>query len=131
MVDGFMAVTVLAPVMYLCTRLVPGIPLLTVLLVVGLVGGCLLLTVYTAIAESSADQTIGKKWMGIRVVSETGTRISFGQALVRQLPLVFQVIWVDALFALFTERHQRAFELLSHTRVVRVPGHGAAAHATL
>jgi uncharacterized RDD family membrane protein YckC len=29
------------------------------------------------------------------------------------------VFAVDALFALFTERHQRAFELLSKTRVVR------------
>jgi hypothetical protein len=32
--------------------------------------------------------------------------------------LVLQVIWVDALFALFTERGQRAFELLSKTRVI-------------
>ena len=119
-VDAFMSVLVLTPVMWLCTRLLPGMPVVTVLLLVGLAGGCLLLACYTAIAESSSDQTIGKRWMGMRVVGEAGTRISFGQALVRQLPIVFQVIWVDALFALFTERHQRAFEMLSRTRVVRV-----------
>jgi len=118
-VDGFLSVLVLTPLMYLCTKLLPGFPLITMVLIVGLAGGCLLLGVYTAIAESSSDQTIGKRWMGMRVVSETGTRISFGQALVRQLPMVFSVIWVDALFALFTERHQRAFEMLSRTRVVQ------------
>ena len=37
----------------------------------------------------------------------------------RSLPLIFQVFWIDVLFALFTEKHQRAFELLSKTRVVR------------
>jgi hypothetical protein len=37
---------------------------------------------------------------------------------VRQLAIVFQVFWVDILFALFTDRSQRAFELLSKTRVV-------------
>ena len=36
----------------------------------------------------------------------------------RQLSLVFQIFWIDAMFALFTERRQRAFELLSRTRVI-------------
>jgi len=31
------------------------------------------------------------------------------------------VFWIDVLFALFTERSQRAFELLSKTRVVTTP----------
>jgi len=30
------------------------------------------------------------------------------------------VFWIDVLFALFTEKHQRAFEILSKTRVVVV-----------
>jgi uncharacterized RDD family membrane protein YckC len=76
------------------------------------------LAVYTVIAEADLGQTVGKRVLGLRVVRESGRRIGFGQAVVRQLPLVLQVIWVDALFALFTERGQRAFELLSKTRVV-------------
>ena len=56
---------------------------------------------------------------GIRVVSETGARISLGQAIVRQLPMFLQVYWIDAMFALFTDKSQRAFEMLSKTRVVR------------
>jgi uncharacterized RDD family membrane protein YckC len=117
-----MSVLVLVPVIYLCTRLAPpAFPRLMMVCLIAFIGGFVLMGLYTVIAESSADQTIGKRWMGIRVVRETGARISFGEALVRQLPIVFQVIWIDALFALFTDRSQRAFELLSHTRVVRVP----------
>ena len=37
----------------------------------------------------------------------------------RNLPWLLEVWWIDALFALFTDRNQRAFELLSKTRVVR------------
>ena len=65
-------------------------------------------------------QTLGKYLLGLRVVRESGARISIGQAVVRQLPLFFEIFWVDALFALFTDKSQRAFELLSKTRVVRV-----------
>jgi uncharacterized RDD family membrane protein YckC len=51
--------------------------------------------------------------------SGSGARISVGQAIVRQLPMFLQVYWIDVLFALFTDKSQRAFEMLSKTRVVR------------
>jgi len=41
-----------------------------------------------------------------------------GQSVVRQLPMVLQIYWIDGLFAFFTDKQQRAFELLSKTRVV-------------
>lgn len=74
---------------------------------------------YYVIAESTTSQTIGKYVMGLRVVRESGTKISWKQALVRQLPLFFSFYVFDAAFALFTEKKQRLFELLSKTRVVR------------
>lgn len=73
---------------------------------------------YLVVAECRYGQTLGKHLFGLRVVRETGARIGLGQAVVRQLPAFFQVYWIDALFALFTDRRQRAFELLSKTRVV-------------
>jgi uncharacterized RDD family membrane protein YckC len=79
----------------------------------------LLFWVGSAWAETRFSRTIGKKMLGLYVVRETGTRISFGQAVVRQLPIFLQVFMLDALFALFSERHQRAFEMLSRTRTVR------------
>jgi uncharacterized RDD family membrane protein YckC len=75
---------------------------------------------YTIIAEWRSGQTIGKRRYGLYVVQESGAPITLGQAIVRQLPAMLQVLWIDALFALFTERRQRAFELLSKTRVVHV-----------
>lgn len=75
---------------------------------------------YTIVAEWRSGQTIGKRRYGLHVVQESGAPITFGQAIVRQLPAMLQVLWIDAMFALFTERRQRAFELLSKTRVVRL-----------
>ena len=82
-----------------------------------LLGG-ILGSMYTVVAEWKYGQTIGKYLCDLRVVRESGGRISFGQSVVRQLPLFLQVGWIDAMFVLFTDRRQRAFELLSKTRVV-------------
>jgi uncharacterized RDD family membrane protein YckC len=76
---------------------------------------------YVILAEAHSGQTVGKRLMGLRVVQESGAQISLGQSVVRQLPVFTQVFWIDVLFALFTERSQRAFELLSKTRVVTAP----------
>ena len=90
---------------------------IAVFLMVGLIGMGLWLL--SAVAETRYSRTPGKKLMGLHVVRESGTRIGFGQAIVRQLPVFLNIFWIDALFALFTDRHQRAFELLSRTRTVR------------
>ncbi|MBY0494723.1 MAG: RDD family protein [Cyanobacteria bacterium] len=84
------------------------------------IGGPLLFGILTAIAECRTGQTIGKRLLGIRVVRESGARISAGQAIVRQLPMFLQIYWIDVLFSLATDKAQRAFEMLSKTRVVRV-----------
>ena len=76
--------------------------------------------VYTIVAEWRTGQTIGKRRYGLHVRQESGAPITLGQSIVRQLPAFLQMMWIDALFALFTERRQRAFELLSKTRVVQV-----------
>jgi uncharacterized RDD family membrane protein YckC len=73
---------------------------------------------YTVDQEYRRGGTVGKRMLGIHVVRESGARISLGQALLRQLPFFAQFFWLDALFALFTEKRQRAFELVTKTRVV-------------
>lgn len=84
-----------------------------------MVGGSLTFVVYTILAEWRWGQTIAKRLLGLRVVRENGARIDLGPAIVRTVPMLFQFYWVDILFALFTEKNQRAFEMLSKTRVVR------------
>ena len=61
---------------------------------------------------------LGKRLFGLRVVKESGAQIGLGQSIVRQLPAVLQVYLIDAMFVLFTDKRQRAFEMLSKTRVV-------------
>ena len=100
------------------TQLVATYWMAPVAVMVVVVGGSFAFGIYTIVAEYTAGETIGKRAMSLRVVRESGARISFGQAVVRQLPAFLQVYMIDAMFALFTERRQRAFELLSKTRVV-------------
>ena len=84
-----------------------------------IVGGSLLFAAGTVVAEYWFGQTFGKWLLGLRVVRMTGARISFGQAFVRMLPVALEGVFpVDAAFVFFTEKQQRAFELLSKTRVV-------------
>jgi len=118
-VDALGVLAVVCPIAFIIARLAPagfGPPI--VILTVA-VGGSLSFGVYTMLLEHRRGQTIGKRLQGIRVVTESGARITLGQAIVRQLPMFLQVYWIDAMFALFTERSQRAFEMLSKTRVVR------------
>src|SRR5207247_10897867 len=75
---------------------------------------------YFVAAEYLTDQTLGKKLVGVRVVRESGARIGLGQAFVRQIPLIGSFFLIDVLFALFTDKKQRAFELISKTRTVQV-----------
>lgn len=99
-----------------------------IVMFLGIVGSSLLAAAYLVIAETDYGQTIGKRWMGLRVVRESGARISLGQAVVRQLPMFLQMYWIDVLFALFTDKHQRAFELLSKTRVVDIEPETGTSH---
>jgi uncharacterized RDD family membrane protein YckC len=91
-----------------------------------LVGGSFVFAAYTIVGEARFGRTLGKHWLGLRVVTESGTKISAGQAFVRQLPMFLQIYMIDVLFALFTEKSQRAFELLSKTRVIIDPGEAPA-----
>ena len=97
-----------APLAWFLFRTTPFV--VVVFVVAGLLAASAL---YPLLAEYHFGKTIGKHLMKLRVVRESGARISFGQSIVRQLPIALEVFWIDVLFALFTEKHQRAFELLS------------------
>ena len=118
-IDVVAVIVFLAPVVGIAwTALPPEIAPFAVL--IGVVATSWSFALYTIVGEQVMGQTLGKYVFGLRVVRESGARIGVGQAVVRQLPMFLEVFAVDVLFALFTERRQRAFELLSKTRVVRV-----------
>lgn len=116
LIDFFLVIGAIAPLVWLAMTADK-----VAIVVVCVLGLAVVLPGYPIFAEYRFGETVGKHLLGLRVVRESGGRISFGQSIVRQLPAFFQVFWIDAMFALFTERHQRAFELLSKTRVVRNP----------
>ena len=116
--DVFIVLAVIVPVLLFTGLLARSEGVWVLLLLLLLIGSSIVFFVYTIAAETLFSQTIGKWLLHLRVVRESGARIGFGQAIVRQLPAVLQVLWIDAIFALFTDKSQRAFELLSKTRVV-------------
>ena len=118
LIDVGLPVVLLAPVAALIWFATPPEYVPALLFIYVFAGGAAIV-VYPIVAEAKYGKTVGKHLRGLRVVTESGTRISTGQAIVRNLPWLLEVWWIDALFALFTDRSQRAFELLSKTRVVR------------
>lgn len=121
-VDAVAVLVVMCPTTWLLSRLAPPGWRPFVMICIVFIGSSIVFGVYTMTSEYRRGQTIGKRLRGIRVVSESGARISVGQAIVRQLPMFMQVYWIDVMFALFTDKSQRAFEMLSKTRVVRAAG---------
>jgi uncharacterized RDD family membrane protein YckC len=78
--------------------------------------------VYFPWAEAVWGTTVGKHLLGLCVVAENGTRVTWQKAIIRRIPFYFEFFLVDAVFAPFTQRRQRAFDLVARTLVVRRPG---------
>lgn len=70
-----------------------------------------------------SGQTVGKKVMGLRVIQESGVRIGFYQAALRNLARPFDrfpvLYLVGGTVALFSKSHQRLGDLIAGTIVVR------------
>jgi len=77
---------------------------------------------YFPLLEAHSGKTLGKRLMRIRVVRENGAPIGLGQAFVRRLSLFFEMLWIDALFIPFTDKRQRALDIIAKTVVAREPG---------
>ena len=109
-------------------RLAPtGEPSVGLVIALGMVGVAVLgvFVFYFPILEARFGKTLGKHLMRIRVVREGGAPIGLGQAFVRRLSFYFEMLLPDALFVPFTEKRQRALDIVAKTLVVREPGERA------
>ena len=79
---------------------------------------------YFPVLEWRFGQTLGKYLTGIYVVGEDGLRPSLPATIVRRIPFFLEFFWIDALVAFFTERKQRAFDLVARTVVVETGTQG-------
>ncbi len=86
---------------------------------------------YFPILEARFGKTFGKHLMRIRVVRENGAPISLGQGFVRRLSLFFKLLVPDALFVPFTDRRQRALDIIAKTVVAQEPAERAPGWAWL
>ncbi len=85
----------------------------------GFVASLALLSIaYFPLLEWRFGQTLGKYLLGIYVVGEDGLRPSLPATIVRRIPFFLEFFWIDAIVAFFTERNQRAFDLVARTVVV-------------
>ena len=78
-----------------------------------------LVLLYFPILEGRFGRTVGKRLFGMRVLKEDGTPIGYKEAFLRRLSFYFEFLVIDALFIPFTEKHQRAFDIVARTIVVR------------
>jgi len=76
---------------------------------------------YFAFMESGVKQsTLGKRWLGMKVVNENGQRISFGLASGRFFAKNFLsgILLIGFLMALFTEKRQALHDKMAETLVI-------------
>ncbi len=80
---------------------------------------------YFPLLESRFGKTLGKKIMRIRVIGENGGPVLLRQAIIRRLSTYFDLLALDAIFILFTEKKQRGLDIIAKTLVVKEPGETA------
>ena len=77
---------------------------------------------YYIVCEAATGATLGKRMVGIRVVNEDGSHVTFGAAVVRNLLRLVDCLFfylVGALFAISSPRGQRLGDRAAHTLVIR------------
>ena len=74
---------------------------------------------YFPLLEGRFGRTLGKRLLGLRVLSEDGLPASYWQAILRRLSLFLELLPIEALFMPFHPRKQRWFDILAKTVVVR------------
>ncbi|HEY5118052.1 MAG TPA: RDD family protein [Anaerolineales bacterium] len=78
-----------------------------------------IILVYFPLLEGRFGQTLGKRLFGLVVRSEDGLPAGYGKAILRRLSFYFEMLPIDALFIPFNPKHQRGFDILARTIVVR------------
>ena len=78
-----------------------------------------IIMVYFPLLEGRFGQTLGKRLFGLVVRSEDGLPAGYGKAILRRISFYFEILPIDALFIPFNPKHQRGFDILARTIVVR------------
>jgi len=93
------------------------------LLILGLISGIFVFFGYPILLEGLFSTTIGKKLFGLIVIDVSGIRISWKQAIIRNLPKTqAEFLFFDVLIGKYIQKttNQRALDQVAETLVVRV-----------
>ncbi len=100
-----------------------------VLLTLAIVAVSGIVIFYFPLLEARFGKTLGKHLLRIRVLRENAAPIGLGQAFVRRLSFYFELLMLDSLLIFFTDRRQRALDIVARTIVAREPGDPAPTQA--
>lgn len=98
-------------------------PIFLPLFLLLILGTMALFLLYFPILEGQFGQTLGKRILGLRVLTERKTAIGMKEAFIRRLSYYAEILPLDALFIPFTDKKQRAFDIVAKTVVVRDPSY--------
>jgi uncharacterized RDD family membrane protein YckC len=78
-----------------------------------------IILLYFPILEGRFGQTAGKHILHLRVLKENGLPVGYKEAFLRRLAFYFKFFPIDAAFVLFTEKKQRAMDIVARTVVIQ------------
>lgn len=102
--------------------------IIVLILLLFFLGSCIFfLAAYEVILERIFSQTIGKKVLGLMVVDQSGIRITWTQAVIRNLSKIFDLLLLDVVLGMILEKQnpektqkQRGMDILAETIVVKL-----------
>jgi uncharacterized RDD family membrane protein YckC len=124
----FLAASFFAVSAILLSNLVPRHPAgggylggaILILLVAGFALAALgIILAYFPLLEGRFGYTLGKHLLGLHVLTEEKLPVGYKEAILRRLSYYFEMLPVDALFIPFTQKKQRAFDIVARTIVVK------------
>ncbi len=79
-----------------------------------------IVVLYFPLLEGRFGQTIGKRLLKLRVLKENGLPAGYRESFLRRISFYFNgMLAIDSLFIPFTAKHQRAFDIVAQTIVVK------------
>lgn len=93
----------------------------TLVLVLGIMTIIGIIVLYFPLTEGMFGRTAGKFFTGLLVTREDGRPCGFAESFLRRIPFWFNLLLIDAIFALFLAGRQRAFDRVAKTLVVENP----------
>jgi len=120
LVDAFLIMLLITVIVFIPLIQINNYTLGLTITILGFAFSMSLLFLYFPILEGYKGFTLGKWIFGLMVVKEDGSSLDYGSAFLRRIPLWFGFFILDSITVFFFEKHQRAFDRVAKTLVIKV-----------